>query len=82
VALTPREFDVLRYLAEHHDRIVSREMLGREVWRVSRHAPSLDNSIDVHIAHLRRKIDADHPVKLIHTVRGEGFVLAEKPRSS
>jgi DNA-binding response OmpR family regulator len=52
-------------------------MLTREVWRVERQTPSLDNSIDVHIAHLRRKIDSGQAVKLIHTVRGEGFVLSE-----
>lgn len=78
IALTPREFDVLRYLAEHHDRVVSRDMLARDVWRVAHRGPSLDNSIDVHIAHLRRKIDAEGETKLIHTVRGEGFMLVEK----
>jgi len=58
--------------------VVSRDSLARDVWKeVSRSVP-LDNVIDVHIARLRRKIDFDHPVKLIHTVRGVGFVLREE----
>jgi DNA-binding response OmpR family regulator len=77
ISLTPREFDLLLFLVLHHRTTVTREMLGREVWRVARQTPSLHNSIDVHIAHLRRKIDSGHDVKLIHTVRGEGFVLSE-----
>ena len=55
--------------------MVSREMLGREVWKESaRHTP-LDNVIDVHIARLRRKIDDGFECKMVHTVRGVGFVL-------
>lgn len=77
VEVTPREFDVLAYLLRHRGEIVTREMLAREVWRETRRITSLDNVIDVHIAHLRRKLDADAAVKLIHTVRGVGFVLRE-----
>ena len=79
IELTPREFDVLAYLLRHRGEIVTREMLAREVWREPRRLTSLDNVIDVHIAHLRRKVDADAGVKLIHTVRGVGFVLREEP---
>ena len=79
IALTPREFDLLLYLVQRQKSIISRETLGREVWRIARQTPSLDNAIDVHIAHLRRKIDATHEVKLIHTVRGEGYVVFETP---
>ena len=77
VALTPREFDLLLYLVQHRNEVVTREMLGREVWRVAQGSLSLDNGIDVHIAHLRRKIDAEHHVKLIHTIRGKGFMICE-----
>lgn len=77
IEITPREFDVLAYLLRHRGEIVTREMLAREVWREPRRLTSLDNVIDVHIAHLRRKLDADAAVKLIHTVRGVGFVLRE-----
>lgn len=77
IALTPREFELLLYLVHHRSKLVTREMLRRDVWRIARQSASLDNSIDVHIAHLRRKIDADRDVKLIHTVRGRGFLAVE-----
>jgi DNA-binding response OmpR family regulator len=80
IALTPREFDLLLYLVQHEPQVVTREMLSREVWRVARHTPSMDNAIDVHVAHLRRKIHAGSGVKLIHTVRGEGFVVVDAHR--
>ena len=73
--LTPKEFDVLDYLARHRGHVVSREMLARDVWRVSARATPLDNVIDVTIARLRRKVDEPFEPKLLHTVRGVGFVL-------
>ena len=79
IALTPREFDLLAYLAAHAGQTVSRHMLARDVWREARRATPLDNVIDVHIAHLRRKIDEGHATKLLHTVRGVGFTLAVNP---
>jgi len=75
--LTTREFDLLEYLLRHQNQIVSREMLTREVWKEPSRATSLDNVIDVHIARLRKKVDQDFPSKLIHTVRGVGFILRE-----
>jgi two-component system copper resistance phosphate regulon response regulator CusR len=76
--LTGREFDLLEYLARHNGQVVSREMLARDVWQeTARHTP-LDNVIDVHIARLRRKVDDPFPRKLVHTVRGVGFVLREE----
>jgi two-component system copper resistance phosphate regulon response regulator CusR len=75
IALTPREFDLLAFLAQHHDETVTRQMIAREVWREPNRATPLDNVIDVHLAHLRRKLDEGEDVKLIHTVRGVGFVL-------
>ena len=77
VELTVREFELLEYLMRHQGRIVSRGTLAREVWQESARTSSLDNVIDVHIARLRRKVDLDQPVKLIHTVRGVGFSLRE-----
>src|SRR2546427_9784493 len=73
--LGPREFDLLEYLIRHQSNLVSREMLTRDVWKEPNRGTPLDNVIDVHIARLRKKIDQDFPVKLIHTVRGVGFVL-------
>jgi len=77
--LTAREFDLLEYLLRHQGRVVSREMLARDVWKeAARHTP-LDNVIDVHIARLRRKVDDPFARKLVHTVRGVGFALREEP---
>jgi DNA-binding response OmpR family regulator len=75
--LTAREFELLEYLLRHQNQLVSREMLTREVWKEPSRATPLDNVIDVHIARLRKKVDQDFPIKLIHTVRGVGFVLRE-----
>lgn len=75
--LTVREFELLEYLMRHHDQVVSREALARDVWKETARTTPLDNVIDVHIARLRRKVDADRPVKLIHTIRGVGFMLHE-----
>lgn len=75
--LTTREFDLLHYLLRYQGQLVSREMLGRDVWREPQRGTPLDNVIDVHIARLRKKIDQAFPVKLIHTVRGVGFVARE-----
>jgi DNA-binding response OmpR family regulator len=77
VELTAREFELLEYLLRHEGQVVSRETLGRDVWRETARSTTLDNVIDVHIARLRRKIDLDRSVKLIHTIRGIGFVLRE-----
>ena len=75
VELTAKEFDLLHYLTRNVRQVVSRDTLAREVWRETARSTTLDNVIDVHISRLRRKIDLDHPVKLIHTVRGVGFTL-------
>jgi DNA-binding response OmpR family regulator len=77
VELTVREFELLEHLLRHRDQVVSRETLARDVWKETARTTPLDNVIDVHIARLRRKIDADHGVRLIHTVRGVGFMLHE-----
>jgi DNA-binding response OmpR family regulator len=77
IELTVREFELLEYLLRHQGQVVSRELLARDVWKETARTTPLDNVIDVHIARLRRKVDADHPAKLIHTVRGVGFMLRE-----
>jgi two-component system copper resistance phosphate regulon response regulator CusR len=75
--LTAREFELLEYLLRHQDHLVSREMLAREVWREPRRATPLDNVIDVQMARLRKKVDVEGGLRLIHTVRGVGFVVRE-----
>jgi DNA-binding response OmpR family regulator len=77
IELSQREFDLLLYLAENGGRIVSREMLARDVWKENSRFTPLDNVIDVQIARLRKKIDDSFPLKLLHTVRGLGFSLRE-----
>jgi two-component system, OmpR family, copper resistance phosphate regulon response regulator CusR len=75
--LTAREFELLEYLLRHQNQLVSREMLSHDVWKEPFRATPLDNVIDVHIARLRKKVDQDVSTKLIHTVRGVGFILRE-----
>ena len=78
LSLTPREFDLLEYLLRQQGHVVSREMLARDVWQETARYTPLDNVIDVHVAHLRRKLDEPFKKKLLHTVRGVGFVLREE----
>jgi DNA-binding response OmpR family regulator len=76
--LTAREFDLLHYLLINRDRVVSREMLAREIWKeVARQTP-LDNVIDAQMVRLRRKVDGQFERKLLQTVRGVGFILREE----
>jgi two-component system, OmpR family, copper resistance phosphate regulon response regulator CusR len=78
ISLTPREEGILEYLLRHQGQIVTREMLEREVWRQPRRMTSLDNVLDVHIMHLRQKIDGAGAPKLIHTLRGLGYRLSHE----
>jgi DNA-binding response OmpR family regulator len=76
IELTPREFDLLEYLLRNQGSVVSREMLARDVWQIQT-STALDNVIDVQVGRLRRKLDDSYERKLLHTVRGVGFVLRE-----
>lgn len=78
IELTSREFEVLEYLFRNQGTVVSREMLARDVWKETERATPIDNVIDVHVARLRRKIDDGFDSKLLHTVRGVGFILRER----
>jgi len=73
--LTLKEFEMLEYLLRHSGQVVSREMLARDVWHITARATPLDNVIDVTMARLRRKVDDAFEPKLLHTIRGVGFVL-------
>jgi DNA-binding response OmpR family regulator len=75
VVLTPREYAILEYLMRHAGRVVTRTELGEHVW--AEEHDTLTNLVDVHVSHLRRKIDAGGSVPLIHTVRGRGYRLGE-----
>lgn len=77
VDLTHREFMLLRFLIEHRDEVVTRTMIAQHVWNLSYEADT--NVIDVYINYLRRKIDDAAALKLIHTIRGQGYMLTEAP---
>jgi two-component system copper resistance phosphate regulon response regulator CusR len=75
--LTPKEFALLSLLARHRGETFSRSHLAEQVWDVSYEGAS--NVLDVHVRRLRAKVDDPFPHKLIHTVRGVGYVLEERP---
>ncbi len=77
IELTAREFDLLAYLAANAGFPVSRDMLTREVWHVASRATSMDKIIDVHMSHLRDKLEGGAGRRLIHTLRGIGFLFSE-----
>lgn len=77
IELTTREFELLDYLLRHQGHIVSREMLARDVWKQPDRGTPLDNVIDVHITRLRKKVDQGSGARLIHTLRGVGFLMKE-----
>ena len=75
IDLTVKEYDILALLMRSEGQVVSRETLARDVWEEARRSTPLDNVIDVHIARLRRKVDTDESIRLIHTIRGVGFMM-------
>jgi two-component system copper resistance phosphate regulon response regulator CusR len=78
IDLSTREFELLEYLLRHAGQTVSREMLARDVWKEAGRATPLDNVIDVHMTRLRKKVEQGHPIRLLHTIRGVGFLLSER----
>jgi DNA-binding response OmpR family regulator len=77
IVVTPKQYAILEYLMRHADRVVTRTELGEHVW-ADEH-DTLTNLVDVHMSHLRRKIDTQGRVPLIHTVRGRGYRVSERP---
>ena len=78
IDLTSREFSLLEFLMRHADEVVTRSMLADHVW--GERYDSLSNLIEVFINRLRRKLEADGAPRLLHTVRGAGYVLSAEPR--
>ena len=76
ITLTPKEFSLLDYLVRHRGTVVTRTMIAEHVW--DQHFDTFTNVIDVYIRYLRSKIDDPFPRKLIHTIRGVGYVLSEE----
>jgi DNA-binding response OmpR family regulator len=75
IELSKKEYQLLEYLARHHDRLVTREMISKSVWDCDTN--TYTNIIDVFINYLRKKVDTKSETKLIHTIRGKGFILSE-----
>jgi two-component system OmpR family response regulator len=73
IELTPKEYTVLEYLMRHAGRVMSRTLITEYAWGY--HFDPGTNIVDVVINHLRKKIDANHSAKLIHTIRGVGYVV-------
>ena len=79
ITLTGQEFALLRYLVANAGKTVSRDMIARDVWHIESRATPLDNVIDVHMSHLRAKVDKGFDTELIRTVWGIGFALKGDP---
>ena len=77
ISLTQREFEVLAYLVRHKNAVVTRDMLGREIWKEPFIA--LTNVVEVYVNALRRKLEKAGGGPLIHTIRGVGYSLRDEP---
>ncbi|HET7478509.1 MAG TPA: response regulator transcription factor [Rubrobacteraceae bacterium] len=73
IALTPREFDLLEFMARNPRRVLSRELLLSRVW--DQEFGLTTNVVEVYIVYLRKKVDAPGEPKLIRTIRGAGYAL-------
>ncbi len=80
ISLTAKEFELLEYLMRNKGRVLSRVILMERIWDMN--FDSETNIVDVLINRLRRKIDDDFAAKLIHTIRGAGYVLKEAPNEA
>ena len=74
--LTPKEFSLLSLLARRQGEALTRTLIAEQVWDMN--FDSDTNVVDVHVRRLRSKVDDPFEVKLIHTVRGVGYVLEER----
>ncbi|MBI4079340.1 MAG: response regulator transcription factor [Candidatus Levybacteria bacterium] len=75
MTLTPKEFQLLRYLMSNKGRILTREMILNRIWLYS---PDIETRVvDVYMGYLRKKVDNGHDKKLIHSVRGFGYTIRE-----
>jgi len=77
IDLTAKEYSLLEFLAQRAGQKVTRTQISRHVWDDSQDAFS--NLIEIYLGRLRRKIDSGHATPLLHTLRGEGYCLAETP---
>jgi DNA-binding response OmpR family regulator len=80
IDLTPKEYALLEFFLRRRDQVLSRAVIAQHVWGVN--YDTFTNIIDVYVNYLRKKIDDNFEPKLIHTVRGAGYVLKEEPPAS
>jgi len=80
IDLTSKEYALLEFLLRRRDQVLSRAVIAQHVWGVD--YDTFTNVIDVYVNYLRKKIDSGFEPKLIHTVRGFGYVLKEEPPAS
>ena len=76
ITLLPKEFTILEHLIRNQGTVLSREQLENQIWNYEYSGSS--NNIDVYMSKLRKKIDGNHSVKLLHTIRGVGWVLRKE----
>lgn len=76
ITLSAKEFSLLEYLLRNKGRVLTRDMIENNIWNFDYEGGT--NAVDVYIRYLRKKIDDAFEPKLIHTVRGSGYVLKEK----
>jgi heavy metal response regulator len=76
IELTPKEYALLEFFVRHSGQIITRTMISEKVWDY--HFDTATNIIDVHISHLRNKIDKNFEPKLLHTAKGIGYVLEDR----
>jgi len=76
IGLTPKEYALLEFFMRHPGEIITRTMITEKIWDYQFDAGT--NVIDVHVSHLRNKIDKDFEPKLLHTVKGVGYVLEDR----
>lgn len=75
--LQNRQFELLVFLMRHPDQVVTREMIAREVWKES--TATWTNVIEVHVNQLRKQLDGPGRPPILHTVRGQGYLMGEQP---
>lgn len=80
ISLLPKEFAILEYMMRNQGIVLTREQLENQIWNYEYSGSS--NNMDVYISRLRKKLDAGHDVKLLHTIRGVGWVLREQQEAS
>lgn len=76
ILLIPKEFTILEHLIRNQGIVISREQLENRIWNFEYSGNS--NNIDVYMSRLRKKVDSNHSIKLIHTIRGVGWVLRKE----